>query len=293
MLGTAEAVSHGAITIINAMATGRGAALGIELQTRATVTVSNRPGVFVARNLSDPGENTDLAKVTAQDVFERFRANKRFGAVIETRSNIPIAVGLKSSSAASNAVALASLHALGRKASDLEVVRLGVRASLKAGVTITGAFDDACACYFGGVIITDNVKRRILKRFRPRGDFRVLIHVPKMKRYTRDVDADSFRPIRPFIKAAHHRAIKGDYWNAMTLNGLMYSIALGYDTIATTMALESGAVAAGLTGKGPAVAAIVPDSKKDNVRAVWRRIKGQVIETSFNFRKATAQWLPP
>jgi shikimate kinase len=292
MLRAAKAVSHGAITVINAMATGRGAALGIELQTRATVTVTDRPGVFVARNSSDLEENTNLAKVTAQGVFERFGANKRFGAVVETYSNIPIAVGLKSSSAASNAVALASLHALGRKASDVEVVRLGVQASLRAGVTLTGAFDDACACYFGGVIITDNVKRKILRRFRPGGDFLVLIHVPKMKRYTRDVDPDSFRSVRPFIKAAHHGALRGDYWNAMTLNGLIYSMALGYDIITTTTALESGAVAAGLTGKGPAVAAIVPESKKDNVRAAWRRIKGQVIETSFNFRKATAQWLP-
>jgi shikimate kinase len=112
MLRAAEAVSHGAITIINAMATGRGAALGVELQTRATVTVTNRPGVFIARNLSDPGENTNLAKVTARSVFERFRANKRFGALIETYSNIPIAVGLKSSSAAANAAVLATLDAL-------------------------------------------------------------------------------------------------------------------------------------------------------------------------------------
>jgi shikimate kinase len=292
MLRAAEAVSHGAITVVNAMATGRGAALGVQLWTQARVTVTNRPGMFVARNLSDPDESTNLAKATAQCVFARFGADRRFGAMIETESNIPVAVGLKSSSSASNAVALASLQALGRKTSDLEAVRFGVRASLRAGVTLTGAFDDACACYFGGVVITDNVRRRILTRFRPKGRLRVLIHVPKMKRYTRDVDPTSFRPIRPFIQAAHRGALRGDYWNSMTLNGLIYSMALGYDTRATTTALDSGAIAAGLTGKGPAVAAIVPESKKENVRAAWRPIKGQVIDTSFNFRKATVQRLP-
>ena len=291
MLGAAEAVSHGAITIVNAMATGRGAALGVDLQTRATVTVTDRPGMFVARNLSAPQENAELAKVVAQSIFARFGAEKSFGAIVETVSNIPVAVGLKSSSAASNAVALASLHALGRKVSDVEIVRLGVQASFRAGVTLTGAFDDACACYFGGVVVTDNVKRSILKRFRPKA-MRVLIHVPKMKRYTRDVNPSSFRSIRPFIRAANRSALRGDYWNSMTLNGLLYSMALGYDTEATAMALESGAVAAGLSGKGPAVAAIVPASKKDNVRAAWRRIKGQVIETSFNFQKASAGRLP-
>jgi shikimate kinase len=291
MLRTAEAESRGAITIVNAMATGKGAALGIELWTRARVTVTNQAGAFVARNVSDPNENADLAKTTARHVFARFGAAKRLGAVIETESNIPLAVGLKSSSAASNAVALASLHALDRKTSDIGVVRLGVEACLRAGVTLTGAYDDACACYFGGVVVTDNMNRRILKRFEPKGRLRVLIHVPNMKRYTREVDPKPFRTIRPFVEAAHREALRGNYWSSMTLNGLSYSMALGYDTTATAVALNAGAIAAGLTGKGPAVAAIVPESKKSNVRAAWRRIKGQVIDTSFNFRKATASRL--
>jgi shikimate kinase len=292
MRRAAEAVSHGAVTIVNAMATGRGAALGVGLKTHAVVALTNRPGEFVARNLTDPRENNQLAKVTAQSVFRRFGVDKRFGAVIKTDSNIPIAVGLKSSSAASNAVALASLRALGKNLSDLAVVRLGVEASFRAGVTLTGAFDDATACYFGGVVVTDNVKRRILKRFRPEGRLRVLIHVPKRKKYTCDVNRDSFRSIRPIIQTAHRSALRGDYWNSMTLNGLMYSMALGYDTKTTTTAIESGALAAGLTGKGPAVAAIVSERRRDDVRAAWLRFKGRVIETSFNFRKATSRESP-
>ncbi len=292
MLQAAEALSHGAITIVNAMATGQGAALGVDLWTRATVTLTNKPGTFVARNLTDPREDNVLPEIAARHVFARFGADKQFGAMIETESNIPIAVGLKSSSAASNAVTLASLRVLGRKSTDLEAVRLGVQASLRAGVTLTGAFDDACGCYFGGIVITDNVKRRILKQFRPTDGLRVLIHVPKKRTYTRDLNLQSFRTIRASIRAAHRGALRGDYWNSMTLNGLLYSIALKYDTTVTTAALASGAIAAGLTGKGPAVAAIVPESMKGDVRAAWRRIKGRVIETSFNFRKATARRLP-
>jgi len=288
-LQTAEAVSHGAITIVNAMATGKGAALGIDLHTRAKVTITDQPGTFVAKNLSDPKENNALAEITARDVFSRFRADKRFGAIIETESNIPVAVGLKSSSAASNAVALASLRALGRKAPDLGTVKIGVQASLRARVTITGAFDDACACYFGGIVITDNTTRKILKRFKPKRSLHVLIHVPKMKKYTRDVNPASFSSITPFIKAAHREALAGDYWNAMSLNGLLYSIALDYDITAATTALSSGAIAAGLTGKGPAVAAIVQESKREAVRDAWRKIKGQIIETSFNYSKASAK----
>ena len=288
MLRSAEAKSHAAITIVNAMAAGKGAALGIKLWTKATVTVTDHPGEFVARNISDPKENADLARITAQYVFAKFHADKRLGAVVQTESNIPIAVGLKSSSAASNSVALASLYALGRKRSDVEVVKLGVEASLRARVTITGAYDDACASYFGGLVLTDNAKRRIVKRFRPEGQLRVLVLVPKMKRYTRSVNPKPMKAIKSLALAVHRDALRGNYWRSMTLNGLIYSMALGYDTTATWAALDAGALAAGLTGKGPAVAAVVSASNARGVRSAWRGRGGQIIETSFNFQKATA-----
>jgi shikimate kinase len=292
MFRSAEAESHGAVTIVNAMATGSGAAIGINLWTKAAVTVTNQPGAFLARNLSDPNESTGLAEMTAKLVFTYFGAIRRLGAVIETESNIPTAVGLKSSSAASNAVALASLHALDKNLGDLQTVRLGVEASLRARVTLTGAYDDACACYFGGLVVTDNFRRKIVKRFKPRGRPRVLIHVPNTKKYTRDIDPRSLRVMRPFVQAAYREAVRGNYWKAMTLNGLAYSMALGYDTTAATTALNAGAIAAGLTGKGPAVAAIVTESKKENVRSAWRRMKGKVIDASLNSRKAGAWGLP-
>jgi shikimate kinase len=287
----AEAVSYGAVTIVNAMATGKGAALGIKLWTRAKVTLTSHRGLILGRNLSDPNEKGGLAEATAKRVFHRFGYNKRLGAIVETESNIPIAVGLKSSSAASNAVALACVKALGRKTSDIEIVKLGVEASLRAGVTLTGAFDDACACYLGGVVITDNLKRRILKRFKPGRRFRVLVHVPKQKKYTHDVDPAPLKEIRPVIRVAYREALRGNYWNSLTLNGLAYSNAFGYDTVSTTAALNAGAVAAGLTGKGPAVVAVVRESDRDNVRAVWRRLGGLIIETTINFQKAKAMRL--
>ncbi len=287
----AEAVSYGAVTIVNAMATGKGAALGIKLWTKAKVTLTSHGGLISGRNLSDPDEKGGLAEATAKQVFRRFGYNKRLGAIIETQSNIPIAVGLKSSSAASNAVALACAKALGRKTSAIEVIKLGVEASLRAGVTLTGAFDDACACYLGGIVITDNLKRRILKRFKPQDRFRVLVHVPNQKRYTHDIDPAPLKEIRPLIRAAHREALRGNYWNSLTLNGLAYSSAFGYNTTSTLGALKAGAVAAGLTGKGPAVVAVVRDSDRESVRAVWRRLGGRVIETSINFQRAKARRL--
>ena len=49
----------------------------------------------------------------------------------------------------------------------------------------------------------------------------------------------------------------GKIWEALSLNGLIYSSAQGYDTSIAIDALAAGAVAAGLCGKGPAVTAVV------------------------------------
>jgi shikimate kinase len=286
MRRVAEAVSHGAITVVNAMATGRGAALGVKLWTRAKVTLTNQAGVFRGRIVGDPTEDTSLIETTARHVFSKFGADREFGALVETQSNIPIAVGLKSSSAASNAVALASLNVLGRKANDLETVKLGVKASLQAGVSITGAFDDACACYLGGLVVTDNKRRRILKRFRPTGNLRVLIQIPNRKKYTSDVDPTCLRGAGSSVQIAHQEAFKGNYWDALTLNGLIYCKALGYDSKPMREAFRMGSIATGLTGKGPAFVAIVPDRNAERVLSAWEGFPGKVIRTSFNFEKA-------
>lgn len=286
MRKVAEAISHGAVTVVNAMATGKGAALGVRLWTRAKVTLTTQPGEFRGRNLTDPREDTSLIETTARHTFHKFKADKTLGALVETSSNIPVAVGLKSSSAASNAVALASLRVLGRRVSDIQTVKLGVEASLSAGVTLTGAYDDACACYFGGLVVTDNTHRRILKRFKPKGRFHVLIHVPNHKKYTSEVNRDSLRKFRLFVQVAHKEAANGNYWNSMTLNGLIYCKAFAYNTKPARLALHEGAIASGLTGKGPAVAAIVPKTKVENVLSAWSSLSGRIIETSFNFEKA-------
>ena len=288
----AEAVSHGAITIVNAMATCKGAALGVRLWTKARVTLTDNPGQVQARILGESNEDRSLIRTTVLTVLEKYAAQLHYGAIAETESNIPLAVGLKSSSAASNAIAAATLAALGRRTSDLECVRLGVMSSMKAGVTLTGAFDDACACYFGGLIVTNNRSLTILKRYRPssRG-LRVLLHVPQMKKYSGDVRQSTFKGIERFVDLAHQEALRNNYLLALTMNGIAYSNIFGIDISRVTDALHGGAVAAGLSGKGPAVAAIVPDRKVEDVLSAWESYPGRIIETVFNFQKCTVQVL--
>jgi shikimate kinase len=286
MNGKATALSHGAATIVNAIALGKGAAFGVDLSTKAEVTLTDEPAVITGEITSDPAESIVLIEKTVKRVFQRFEVEKRFGAKVRTWSDIPIARGLKSSSAAANAVALATVAALGETLDDLAVVKLGVEAAFDARVTVTGAFDDACASYFGGAVVTDNLKRKLVKRFTLPAGLTVLFHVPSRKAYTGDTDVDKLKLVKPLAEIAYKEARKGNFWDALSLNGVIYSVALGYDASVALDALAAGAVAAGLCGKGPAVTAVVADVKADAVKQALQRYEGAVLQTRLNHEKA-------
>lgn len=286
MSGKATAISYGGATIINAIATGKGAAFGVKLWTKAEVKLTDNPQVIRGEIVSDPFENTVLIEKTVKKVLNHFGLAGKFGAEVKTWSNIPIARGLKSSSAAANAIALATVAALQKEVDDLTVVNLGVDGALEAKVTITGAFDDACASYFGGVVVTDNLKRKIIKRFKVPENLTVLFHIPKTKVYTSSVNIQKMQAAAPLVKVAYEKALKGNFWAALTLNGLIYSLALGYNASIALDALMAGAIAAGLSGKGPAVTVVVTEDKVGYVKEVLMKYEGEIVETQVNNEKA-------
>jgi shikimate kinase len=282
----AEAIAHGAATIVNAIALGKGAAFGVDLWTKAEVRLTDEPNIIKGEISSDPAESTALIEKTVSRVFQHFGVEKRFGAKVKTWSNIPAARGLKSSSVAANAVALATVAALGKTLDDIEVVKLGVNAAFDAKVTVTGAFDDACASYLGGAVVTDNLKRKLLKRVTLPDDLTVLFHVPSRKAYTVDSDVNRLQTVKPLVEIAYTEALKGNFWSALSLNGIIYSSALGYDTSIALDALAAGALAAGLCGKGPAVTAVVSSDEIDSVRTALQRGKGEILQAHLNHEKA-------
>ena len=286
MMGKAVAVAHGAATIVNAIALGRGVAFGVDLWTKAEVKLTSEVGVFEVKIISDPSESTLLVEKTVTRVLQKFGLENSFGAKIKTESNIPAARGLKSSSVAANATALATTAALGKTLDDLETVKIGVEAAFDAKCTITGAFDDACASYFGGAVITDNANREILKQMPLPKDLVVLFHVPAKKAYTINSDVARLQTIKPLVETAFEKALTGNLWEALTLNGLVYSAASNQNASIAIDALAAGAVAAGLCGKGPAVTAVIPTDKVDRVKAALQKYEGEVLLANFNSEKA-------
>ena len=225
-MGSAEAIAHGAATLVNAIALGKGAAFGVDLWTKAEVTLTDDTKAIRAEITSDPSESTILIEKTVSRVLKRFGVENQYGAKIKTTSNIPVAKGLKSSSAAANAVVLSTLACLGEELDDLSIVNLGVDAAFDAKVTITGAFDDACASYFGGIVVTDNDLRMVVKRLELSEELMgliVLFHVPPAKSYTANSNVRRLKSVASLVNVAYDEVLRENLWTALSLNGLIYS----------------------------------------------------------------------
>lgn len=244
---------RGAITILNAIPTGIGAAIGITLQTDAKVDIKRGvPGIDVV--LPEKGENDVLARECVKEAFASLGKTPECVSVT-TRSTIPISRGLKSSSAAANAMILAAARALDARIDDVEIVKMGVRAARNAGVTVTGAFDDAMACYFGGIAVTNNSELAVIRRTTLRQkNLMVFLHVPDRKIRKEGLSSTTFKPLYRGFKEVEDLVLNGEYLEAINKNGELVAEALHIDNEVAEIALRSGALAAGITGTGPATA---------------------------------------
>jgi len=283
--------ASGAGTIINAIATYKGSAFGIDLWTYAEVEFGDDlrgiEGEIEEEEEEDKGADTRLIEKCVELVLRKFDMPLR--AYVKTRSEIPIGSGLKSSSAAANAAVLATLDAIGRDGeggerkekngmSALEAVQLGVDAAIETGVSITGAFDDACASMLGGIVITDNRKKELIKRVEKTSA--VLIFVPQERVFTADTDVKRSRLVAQWVNHAYELALAGRFEEAMTLNGFLYCAALNFDPEPIFKALECGVNGVSLSGTGPSFVALIKDDygdreereKEKRLRAEWSEL---------------------
>lgn len=271
--------SNGAASVLNAVATWKGSAFAIELETRAEVELDSSPAI----RGDVPGVDTSLIERCVERLLEHL--GLEYGGRVRTSSEIPVASGLKSSSAAANAVILAALDALDMDMDLVRAARIGVEAAREVGVTITGALDDALASMLGGVVVTDNHRMSLLRRDELHCS--VMLLVPDRRIFSRDTDISRSRVIAPMADLAFDLAMKGEYGRAMTLNGLAYCAALGLSSEPLILALEEGAWGASLSGTGPSYAALIDESRMDGLEESWRALGGRVIRTKADNRPAS------
>lgn len=281
-----EAVCHGAVTIVNAMANYLGAALSVDLHATARARAKEGSGMILARVLDDSCRDTSLIEASARVVLERYGLDEKKDLYVGVSSEIPVARGLKSSSAVANAVVAACCSAINRRATAKELLEMGVKASFRAGVTLTGAYDDACASLLGGATITDNKRLLLLRRFASSDRLRVVLLVPHSQSLSGRVSIEKVRPLSDVLSLAHSLAMRRRLWLAMTVNGLACSDIFGHGGEAALAALRAGALGAGLSGKGPSVAAIVKERGVGQVLEALGAFKGRLMVVKVNNERA-------
>jgi shikimate kinase len=281
---TGHALTRGAFTIINGIASGMGGACGVDLRFATRVELNGNAGQIETRFLG-PGANSHMDDRLVRACVHRLAADvqgidpAQVGARVETVSEIPASRGLKSSSAAANAVLLAGLDAMNHEMEPLEVVQMGVDCAIDAGVTLTGAFDDAVATMFGGAVLTDNEGRTIVSWVDVPSDLEVTFIVPDRKIQKDSLKREDFTPIHDQVREAFDLALGGDVASAITLNGRAYAPIVGVDNTPADAALAAGAWAAGMTGTGPAIAVVHTAKATEAVLAALAPFQGTIVRT--------------
>lgn len=271
-------IVHGAISIVNAVATGYGSAMGISLNVKVEIISKKGSGLIFQKG----GGSLMIKKIIYDVLQSKYINNNQL--LININSEVPSGMGLKSSSAVSNAVALACISLTNKEISDEFVLNSAVDASLYAKTTITGAYDDSTACYYGGFVTTDNYKRKIWKRENSPTDISAVIFLPNNKKRG---EVTRLKLLSDIYLEAFQLANSGQYWKAMTLNGVLTSSLLSNSYTITRMCLENGALAASISGNGPAIAAVVRESEVQKIKSVLSNLDGRVIISRTNNQKAS------
>ena len=272
-------IVHGAISIVNAIATGFGSAMGISLKVKVEINSKKGSGIIFQKGAG----STMIKKIIYDVLASKYLNNNQL--LININSEIPSGMGLKSSSAVSNAVALACKSLLNRDIHDDIVLNSAIDASLYAKTTITGAYDDSTACYYVGFVTTDNYKRKLLKREDSPNDIFAVIYLPNNNKRG---DVTRLKLLSDIYLEAFQLAYSGQYWKAMTLNGVLTSSLISNSYNITRLCLENGALAASISGNGPAIAAVVHESKVQRVKSILSNLNGRIIVSQTNNQKATS-----
>ena len=275
----ARAIVHGAVSIVNAIATGMGSALGISLKVTAEAQIQTGHGIKFTTGINgDRLIKNIIQKTIPKEIIDGNMIS------ISVDSQIPLGYGLKSSSAVSNAVALAcSRMAKEAEIDDYGILDVSTRSSLEAKVSMTGAYDDATACYFGGFTVTDNYSRRLIRKEKAPGNLYAIIMLPTNSSRG---DIHRLRNFSDLFIDAFQLAESGQYWKAMKLNGVLASAALSSSYAPALNAIEHGALSASISGNGPSIAAVGYEDTVEQIVEALSEFDGRIIVSRVNNEKA-------
>lgn len=265
-----SASSRSAITVVSGFASGKGVTIGTDLSCTVNIRVVPTNGVDdrieIASTANDPHHLIETCiRKSMQKLNVKFPKNKSL--LVRVDSKIPPAIGLKSSSSVSVATvkAIFDLFEANTKNSiDIqEVLRTSCEASIDSGASLTGAFDDAAAGYLGGLVFSDNLRFRLLshRSLDNKWGSTVKVLVPAHMKLTSSLKLSDYHAYREQSLEAIEFARSGVIVQAMFLNSIIHSLIHRYSLQPIVSSIEEGASASGISGKGPAIAALCPTSK--------------------------------
>ena len=275
-----KATIHGAVSLVSAIANKKGATVGISLKVEAIVETSEGKGITIQsenKSLSSRLINKTIEKIVTKKDLEKNKIT------VTLTSEIPTGYGLKSSSAISSAVALACAKIFKPKLTDKQILLAGVEASIETKVSITGAYDDACSCYYGGFNVTDNGKRNRIIFEKIPSNLSAIIFIPKNRKRG---NLKKLKILSSIFNNAWELASEKKYWEAMTINGLATSSILNSDPKIIVDLIDKGALGASVSGNGPSIAAIVKKENISNVKKIFSNLEGSIIVSKINNKKA-------
>ena len=279
-MATVETLVHGAVSLVNAISTGNGATLGIDTFVKTRLETKDGTGIYITsdnKTISSRLINKVIENIVPKRQLEKTRLELDF------KSNIPTGYGLKSSSAISTAVSMACSKAFKKDMNDKKILKVGVESSIQTKVSITGAFDDACACYYGGFNVTNNYKRDLIFRHPAPKNLEAIIFLPKSRKRG---NLKKLKNFKDAFEKAWEFARKSDYWNAAVLNGIATSSILNSNPELILKLVKKGAIGATISGNGPSIVAIVKRGHGSNIKKEFSSLEGNVLVSSINNKKA-------
>ncbi len=162
-------------------------------------------------------------------------------------------------------------------------MKLGAKTSIQTKISITGAYDDACACHFGGFNVTDNSKMRLLHREIAPKDLQAIIFLPKSRKRG---NLKKLKEFKDAFEKSWQLAKNSDYWNAAILNGIATSSILNSEPNLIMKLMEKGALCATISGNGPSIMAITDRKNKSRVQKEFSGLDGKIMISNINNKKA-------
>ena len=266
--------TYGGLSVISAFSTGIGASASIDLKMSVSIEEESKSAY------------PQSVKKTIK--FLELKYGKPFDYSIKIESEIPPAVGLKSSSALTSAIVLSYL-----KMNDISVSEPGAiiaEASRYNHTSATGALDDASCSIYGGLCISDNNRDKIIKMTKL-NEIDILICWPRDKiRNSYEMLSKKMSVLGRSVNRLLDLLDSGKIYETMVLNGLIFGSYLESDFIPCGKMYSLGASYSSYSGKGPAIFSIFED------RDILLRAKEEfnmtgyeIIETRFNNKPAKVE----